>query len=143
MDYQGGKKFGALKQDQLKQLQERNQKFLTDGTFDGQEDVEERLEQYCHKFMEFDEDASGDIDLQELSRMMEKLGQPKTHLELKKMIKQVDTNDSGTINYEEFLQMMFGKSNSILRIILMYEEKNKEKEKPKGVAPRRSLADLP
>ena len=28
--------------------------------------------------------------------MMEKLGQAKTHLELKKMIAEVDTNDSGT-----------------------------------------------
>ena len=27
--------------------------------------------------------------------MMEKLGQPKTHLELKKMIAEVDTNNSG------------------------------------------------
>ena len=35
--------------------------------------------------------------------------------------------------------MMFGKSSSILRIILMYEEKAKEAERPKGVAPRRSL----
>ncbi len=32
----------------------------------------------------------------ELKRMMEKLGQAKTHLELKKMIAEVDTNDSGT-----------------------------------------------
>lgn len=31
----------------------------------------------------------------ELKRMMEKLGQAKTHLELKKMIAEVDTNNSG------------------------------------------------
>ena len=36
------------------------------------------------------------IDMMELKRMMEKLGQPKTHLELKKMIAEVDTNNSGT-----------------------------------------------
>ena len=35
------------------------------------------------------------IDMMELKRMMEKLGQPKTHLELKKMIAEVDTNNSG------------------------------------------------
>lgn len=34
-------------------------------------------------------------DMMELKRMMEKLGQPKTHLELKKMIAEVDTNNSG------------------------------------------------
>ena len=35
------------------------------------------------------------VDMMELKRMMEKLGQPKTHLELKKMIAEVDTNNSG------------------------------------------------
>ena len=33
--------------------------------------------------------------MMELKRMMEKLGQAKTHLELKKMIAEVDTNNSG------------------------------------------------
>ena len=35
-------------------------------------------------------------DIMELKRMMEKLGQAKTHLELKKMIAEVDTTNSGT-----------------------------------------------
>ena len=38
-------------------------------------------------------------DMMELKRMMEKLGQPKTHLELKKMIAEVDTNNSGKLIY--------------------------------------------
>ena len=38
-------------------------------------------------------------DMMELKRMMEKLGQPKTHLELKKMIAEVDTNNSGKSIY--------------------------------------------
>jgi len=54
-------------------------------------------------------------DLMDLKYMLEKLGQPKTHLELKKMIKQVDLNNSGTINYHEFILMMLGKS-SVLRM---------------------------
>ena len=37
-------------------------------------------------------------DIMELKRMMEKLGQAKTHLELKKMIAEVDTNNSGLSN---------------------------------------------
>lgn len=52
----------------------------------------------------------------ELKRMMEKLGQAKTHLELKKMIAEVDTNNSGTIHYHEFLDMMLGKQSSILKL---------------------------
>lgn len=38
------------------------------------------------------------LDIMELKRMMEKLGQAKTHLELKKMIAEVDTTNSGSFN---------------------------------------------
>ena len=48
--------------------------------------------------------------------MMEKLGQAKTHLELKKMIAEVDTTNSGTITYSEFLVMMLGKRSSVLKL---------------------------
>eukprot|EP00049_Salpingoeca_infusionum_P026515 m.26137 g.26137 ORF g.26137 m.26137 type:complete len:154 (+) comp8797_c0_seq1:441-902(+) len=143
MDLQGGKRFGQLKGQQAEALDEMNQKLITDGTYDGVDDLEEKLEQYKVKFMEFDEDASGDIDIMELKRMMEKMGQAKTHLELKKMIAEVDTNNSGTIHYDEFVQMMLGKKSSILRLILMFEDKGKEKETPKGPPPRRSLDQLP
>ncbi len=37
------------------------------------------------------------VDIMELKRMMEKLGQAKTHLELKKMIAEVDTTNSGML----------------------------------------------
>jgi len=37
--------------------------------------------------------------------MMEKLGQPKTHTELKEMIAEIDTDNSGTINFHEFLHV--------------------------------------
>lgn len=37
------------------------------------------------------------LDIMELKRMMEKLGQAKTHLELKKMIAEVDTTNSGSL----------------------------------------------
>ena len=82
-------------------------------------------------------------DIMELKRMMEKLGQAKTHLELKKMIAEVDTNNSGqshthththtlisdntdmrklyflcagTIHYNEFLDMMLGKKSTVLKL---------------------------
>jgi len=48
--------------------------------------------------------------------MLEKIGQPKTHLELKKMIKEVDKTNSGTISYREFLEMMLGSKHSVLRL---------------------------
>ncbi|XP_046845725.1 allograft inflammatory factor 1-like [Xenia sp. Carnegie-2017] len=145
-DHQGGKAFGVLKQEQEKKLDEINQSFINTGDYDDEEewpDLEGSLNGYKKQFMEFDEDNSGDIDIMELKRMMEKLGQAKTHLELKKMIAEVDTTNSGTITYEEFLLMMLGKKSSILKKILMFEALAKEKERPTGIPPKRDLASLP
>ena len=47
-----------------------------------------RGSEYYHIWLYF-------IDIMELKRMMEKLGQAKTHLELKKMIAEVDKTNSG------------------------------------------------
>ena len=55
-------------------------------------------------------------DIMELKQMMEKLGQAKTHLELQKMIKEVDKTNSGTISYREFLDMMLGTRSSVLKL---------------------------
>ncbi|KAK3097517.1 hypothetical protein FSP39_010397, partial [Pinctada imbricata] len=143
-DKQGGKKYGQLRKEQEAILDDINQTFADDTDYvEEYEDLADRLQRYKEQFMEFDEDNSGDIDIMELKRMMEKLGQAKTHLELKKMIAEVDTTDSGTIHYNEFVGMMLGKKSSVLKLILMFEEKKKEKEKPKGVAPKKSLSDLP
>ncbi|KAL9989273.1 hypothetical protein ACROYT_G003806 [Oculina patagonica] len=145
-NHQGGKAYGQLRQCQEKDLDEINKSFVSSGDYDDEDDypdLNERLEAYKKQFMEFDEDNSGDIDIMELKRMMEKLGQAKTHLELKKMIAEVDTTNSGTISYTEFLTMMLGKKSSILKLILMFEEKMKGKAKPTGVAPKRDLASLP
>lgn len=49
--------------------------------------------------------------------MLEKLGVAKTHLELKKMMSEVvggTTKD--TICYNDFLKMMLGKRNAILKL---------------------------
>ncbi|KAH9376948.1 hypothetical protein HPB48_002737 [Haemaphysalis longicornis] len=50
-------------------------------------------------------DINGDhvLDFEELKRMMEILGAPQTHLALKEMIRQVDEDFDGTINFREFL----------------------------------------
>ncbi|XP_061193355.1 allograft inflammatory factor 1-like [Saccostrea echinata] len=142
-DRQGGKTYGQLRKKQEDALDQINKDFVDGEAYSDVEDLEEKLVEYKAKFMEYDLDDSGDIDIMELKQMMEKLGQAKTHLELKKMIAEVDTDNSGTINYTEFLSMMLGKKNSILKIILMFEEKSKEKQKPTGLPPKKSLADLP
>ncbi|XP_015277938.1 PREDICTED: allograft inflammatory factor 1 isoform X2 [Gekko japonicus] len=108
------------------------------------EDLGEKLEMFKKKYLEFDLNAQGDIDIMALKRMLEKLGAAKTHLELKKMITEVTGGMSETICYQDFARMMLGKRSAIFKIILMYEEKAKEKaEKPSGPPPKKIIADLP
>lgn len=49
----------------------------------------------------YDVDKSGFIDLMELKLMMEKLGEPQTHLGLKGMIREVDEDNDGQISFRE------------------------------------------
>ncbi len=46
-------------------------------------------------------DKSNFIDMMELKLMMEKLGEPQTHLGLKEMIKTVDEDNDGQISFRE------------------------------------------
>ena len=55
-------------------------------------------------------------DIMSLKRMMEKLGVPKTHLELKKLIMEVSSGPGETFSYSDFLKMMLGKRSAILKM---------------------------
>uniref|UniRef100_A0A8C2FAX8 Allograft inflammatory factor 1-like EF-hand domain-containing protein n=1 Tax=Cyprinus carpio TaxID=7962 RepID=A0A8C2FAX8_CYPCA len=59
-------------------------------------------------------------DMMGLKRMMEKLGVPKTHLEMKKMISEVTGGCSDTINYRDFVKMMLGKRSAVLKLTLAW-----------------------
>jgi len=127
-------------------LDEVNKIYLGDDDYQDEDeypDLKNMLLGYKKQFMEFDLDNSGDIDLMELKMMMEKLDQAKTHLELKKMIAEVDRENRGAISYNDFLFMMLGKKSSVLKLILVFEKAMKDKERPKGVAPKRDLSSLP
>ncbi|KAG8231384.1 hypothetical protein J437_LFUL008932 [Ladona fulva] len=51
----------------------------------------------------YDVGRDGFLDLEEVKKMMEKLGAPQTHLALKAMIKAVDEDEDGKISFREFL----------------------------------------
>lgn len=55
-------------------------------------------------------------DIMSLKRMLEKLGVPKTHLELKKLIREVSSGSEETFSYSDFLRMMLGKRSAILKV---------------------------
>jgi len=145
-NHQGGKAYGELRKNQDMALDEVNKIYLGDDDYQDEDeypDLKNMLLGYKKQFMEFDLDNSGDIDLMELKMMMEKLDQAKTHLELKKMIAEVDRENRGAISYNDFLFMMLGKKSSVLKLILIFEKAMKDKERPKGVAPKRDLSSLP
>ncbi|XP_054761897.2 allograft inflammatory factor 1-like [Lytechinus pictus] len=132
---QGATKHGGYEQ----ALDEIVKTYETSGDYADVEGLGELLQKYKKQFMEYDENESRDIDAMELKRMMEKLGQAKTHLELKNMIAEVDRDNSRTISFNDFLFMRLEKKTSTLKMILMFEDKKKEKEKSGGPAPKRDL----
>ncbi|XP_043939194.1 allograft inflammatory factor 1 [Protopterus annectens] len=141
---QGGKAFGLLKLHQEERLDSINKEFLDDPKYSTDEDLEEKLSLFKRKYMEFDLNDQGDIDVMALKRMLEKLGAPKTHLELMKLIREVTGGSSDIIHYKDFIRMMLGKRSAIAKLIMMYEEKAKDKEDiPSGPPTKKVIADLP
>lgn len=61
------------------------------------------IQHYQKLFNQYDTGKDKFIDFQELKYMMEKLGAPQTHLALKEMIKEIDEDFDGKINFREFL----------------------------------------
>ena len=54
----------------------------------------------------FDKDGSGNIDINELRDAMKALGIYLTRAQLKDEMKKMDTDGSGTVEFEEFLTLM-------------------------------------
>ncbi|GAA6109784.1 allograft inflammatory factor 1-like [Tachysurus ichikawai] len=141
---QGGKAFGLLKAQQRDKLEEVNREFMEDQKYRDEEDLEEKLDSFKNKYAEFDLNDEGEIDMMGLKRMMEKLGVPKTHLEMKKMISEVTGGSSDTINYRDFVKMMLGKRSAVLKLVMMFEDKaNSPACKSDGPPPKRDIASLP
>uniref|UniRef100_A0A8C6YP41 Allograft inflammatory factor 1 like n=1 Tax=Nothoprocta perdicaria TaxID=30464 RepID=A0A8C6YP41_NOTPE len=111
-----------------------NQEFLCDPKFSDEEDLEEKLAVF----------KGENWNLMSVKRMMEKMGAPKTHLELKKMISEVTGGVSETISYQDFVNVMLGKRSAVLKLVMMFEGKaNESNPKPSGPPPERDIASLP
>lgn len=146
MDHaQGGKAFGLLKSQQEEKLNSINEAFLSDPKYGEEEELASKLELFKKKYMEFDLNDKGEIDIMGLKRMLEKLGLAKTHMELKRMMSDVvGGSKKDTISYHDFLNMMLGKRNAILKLILMFEGMGKEQgQEDFGPPGRKTFSDLP
>ncbi|KAJ8309338.1 hypothetical protein KUTeg_014212 [Tegillarca granosa] len=74
---------------------------------DGEENLsEDQIKEFREAFSLFDSDGGGTISGSELGTVMRSLGQNPTEMELEAMIKEVDQDGNGEIDFEEFIQMM-------------------------------------
>ena len=67
---------------------------------------EEKEAEYKEAFSLFDKDGDGTITTKELGTVMKNLGQNPTEAELQEMIKEVDVDKNGIIDFPEFLSLM-------------------------------------
>lgn len=67
------------------------------------------MDKFRIAFNKFDKDGGGTIDAEELGSAMHSLGQNLTRLELQDIIDSVDADNSGTIDFPEFLVLMRAK----------------------------------
>lgn len=67
---------------------------------------EEQIAELREAFSLFDKDGDGDISTKELGTVMRSLGQNPSDEELEDMVREVDVDGNGTIDFDEFLQMM-------------------------------------
>ncbi|XP_014246785.1 EF-hand domain-containing protein D2 homolog [Cimex lectularius] len=70
-----------------------------------------QIKEYETTFNKYDEGRDGYLDLNDMKRMMEKLGAPQTHLGLKAMIKEVDEDGDNRISFREFM-LIFRKAKA-------------------------------
>ena len=72
---------------------------------------EEQLEQCREIFNLYDKDKDGTIDARELGDIMRSLGSYPSYEEVNEMLKEVDTDISGKIEFEELLDLFIKKIN--------------------------------
>ena len=70
---------------------------------------EERITEFKAAFELFDKDRDGAINNKELGTVMRNLGQNPSEEELKQMIKEIDMDGNGVIDFNEFLYLMVKK----------------------------------
>ena len=68
--------------------------------------TEDKITEFKEAFEIFDKDKDGFITIKELGEIMKNLGQNPTDAELQDMIKEVDIDGNGNIDFKEFLGLM-------------------------------------
>ncbi|CAL9104645.1 unnamed protein product [Musa textilis] len=72
---------------------------------------EEQITKFHATFCLFDKNGDGCITFEELSTVIKSLGLKPNEAEVHKMIGEIDANGNGTIEFQEFLNLMASKLN--------------------------------
>lgn len=94
------------------------------------------LAEFKKTFLRFDDDTSGDVDVLELSDMMRYLGHQSSLDEVHRLIAKVDFNDSGSLDFREFVRLL--RVHREVEVQEMRKAFDKRKE-PSGLLPASSV----
>ncbi|GAQ86360.1 calmodulin [Klebsormidium nitens] len=89
-----------------------------------------QVREFKEAFAIFDKDGDGSITCNELGMVMKSLGQKPTDAELLQMVKEVDADQNGEIDFPEFLTMMLRKMNQgdpekeLMDVFLVFDKDN-------------------
>lgn len=75
---------------------------------------EDQIAEFKEAFSLFDKDGDGCITTKELGTVMRSLGQHPTEAELADMVREIDTDGNGQIDFNEFLNMMIIKMKDVI-----------------------------
>lgn len=90
----------------------------------------EQIAEFREAFSIFDKDGDGTISTKELGIVMRSLGETKSDEQLEQMIAEVDVDGNGTIDFEEYLEMMAkkmqnsGSADQIREAFKVFDKKN-------------------
>lgn len=74
--------------------------------------TEEQILEFKEVFMLFDKDNDGLISNKQLKKVMNSLGINSTESELRDMVNQIDMNNDGRVDFQDFLNLMCSKINT-------------------------------
>ena len=89
-----------------------------DCTVEEEEEVDKEEEEILEAFHAFDKNGNGTIATEDFGTVLRSLGQNPTEEELEDMINKMDTDRTGTVNFQEFFTMMYKKRHDAHHLVI-------------------------